>query len=169
MVHGLHVDVVLLDPVRTAALVAGLRAAGTSTATPNTAPGSAGAQPLTVPPSAITLEVRNATATPGLAARTARALRRHGYSVTATGTAPRVDQTTVRYRPDQLAAARTVAAALPRTQLVADPNLTVGVQLVLGPDASPVTRVHLGSQTPSAQPVPASPAAAAGTSAACAP
>ena len=172
VVHGLHVDVVLLDPVRTAALFAGLRAAGTSTATPNTAPGSAGAQPLTVPPSAITLEVRNATATPGLAARTARALRRHGYTVTATGTAPSVDQTTVRYRPDQLAAARTVAAALPRTQLVADPNLTVGVQLVLGPDAPSVTRVHLGSQTPSAQPVPASPAPvapAAGTSAACAP
>jgi len=172
VVHGLHVDVVLLDPVRTAALFAGLRAAGTSMATPSTAPGSAGVPPLTVPPSAITLEVRNATATPGLAARTARALRRHGYTVTATGTAPSVDQTTVRYRPDQLAAARTVAAALPGTQLVADPNLTVGVQLVLGPDAPPVTRVHLGSPTPSAQPVPASPAPvapAAGTSAACAP
>jgi len=170
LVHGLHVDVVLLDPVRAAALFTGLRAAGTSTATPSTAPGSADVQPLTVPPSAITLEVRNATSTPGLAGRTARALRRHGYTVTATGTAPSVDRTMVRYRPDQLAAARTVAASLPGTQLVADPNLTVGVQLVLGPDAPPVTRVHLGSQPP--QPAPASPAVAApaaGTSPACAP
>ena len=172
LVHGLHVDVVLLDPMRAAALFTGLRAPGTSTATPSTAPGSADTQPLTVPPSAITLEVRNATSTPGLAARTARALRRHGYTVTATGTAPRVDHTTVRYRSDELAAARTVAAALPGTQLVADPNLTVGVLLVLGPDAPPVTKVHLGSrpspsQAAAALPAPAAPAAA--PSPACAP
>jgi len=127
-----------------------------------------------VAPAAISLEVRNGTSTAGLAGRVARSLRRHGYTVTATGTASPVDQTTVRYRPDRLAAARTVAAALPGAQLQADPTLPVGVQLVLGPEAPAVLPVHLGpSATPtpsaSAPPAPASPAPAAVPAGACAP
>ena len=152
VVHGLRVDVVLLDPARTAQLFAGLHE-GTGHPAPGT--GAAG-QPLTVAPAAISLEVRNGTSTAGLAGRVARSLRRHGYTVTATGTASPVDQTTVRYRPDMLAAARTVAAALPGAQLQADPTLTVGVQLVLGPEAPAVVPVHLG---PSATPTPSGTAA----------
>jgi hypothetical protein len=109
-----------------------------------------------VAPAAISLEVRNGTSTAGLAGRVARSLRRHGYTVTAVGTASPVDQTTVRYRPDRLAAARTVAAALPGAQLQADPTLPVGVQLVLGPGAPAVVPVHLGT---SATPTPSGPAA----------
>jgi len=145
VVHGLRVDVVLLDPARTAQLFAGLH-----DGTGHPAPGAAAGQPLTVAPAAISLEVRNGTSTTGLAGRVARSLRRHGYTVTATGSVPAVDQTTVRYRPDMLAAARTVAAALPGAQLQADPTLPVGVQLVLGPDSPAVVAVHLASSaTPS--------------------
>ncbi len=169
VVHGLRVDVVLLDPARTAQLFAGLH-----DGTGHPAPGAAAGQPLTVPPAAISLEVRNGTSTTGLAGRVARSLRRHGYTVTATGSVPAVDQTTVRYRPDMLAAARTVAAALPGAQLQADPTLPVGVQLVLGPGAPAVLPVHLGpSATPtpsaSAPPAPASPVPAAAPAGACAP
>jgi len=145
VVHGLRVDVVLLDPARTAQLFAGLH-----DGTGHPAPGAAAGQPLTVAPAAISLEVRNGTSTTGLAGRVARSLRRHGYTVTATGSVPAVDQTTVRYRPDRLAAARTVAAALPGAQLQPDPTLPVGVQLVLGPDSPAVVAVHLASSaTPS--------------------
>jgi len=147
VVHGLRVDVVLLDPARTAQLFAGLHD-GTGHPAPGT--GAAAGQPLTVPPAAISLEVRNGTSTAELAGRVARSLRGHGYTVTATGTASPVDQTTVRYRPGMLAAARTVAAALPGAQLQPDPTLTVGVQLVLGPDSPAVVAVHLASSaTPS--------------------
>jgi len=145
VVHGLRVDVVLLDPARTAQLFAGLH-----DGTGHPAPGAAAGQPLTVAPAAISLEVRNGTSTAGLAGRVARSLRRHGYTVTATGSVPAVDQTTVRYRPDRLAAARTVAAALPGARLQPDPTLPVGVQLVLGPDSPAVVAVHLASSaTPS--------------------
>jgi len=145
VVHGLRVDVVLLDPARTAQLFAGLH-----DGTGHPAPGAAAGQPLTVAPAAISLEVRDGTSTAGLAGRVARSLRRHGYTVTAIGTASAVDQTTVRYRPDRLAAARTVAAALPGAQLQPDPTLPVGVQLVLGPDSPAVVAVHLASSaTPS--------------------
>jgi len=145
VVHGLRVDVVLLDPARTAQLFAGLH-----DGTGHPAPGAAAGQPLTVAPAAISLEVRNGTSTAGLAGRVARSLRRHGYTVTAIGTASPIDQTTVRYRPDRLAAARTVAAALPGAQLQPDPTLPVGVQLVLGPDSPAVVAVHLASSaTPS--------------------
>jgi len=147
LVHGLRVDVVLLDPARTAQLFAGLHD-GTGHPAPGT--GAAAGQPLTVAPAAISLEVRDGASTAGLAGRVARSLRRHGYTVTATGTASPVDQTTVRYRPGMLAAARTVAAALPGAQLQPDPTLTVGVQLVLGPDSPAVVAVHLASSaTPS--------------------
>ena len=145
VVHGLRVDVVLLDPARTAQLFAGLH-----DGTGHPAPGAAAGQPLTVAPAAISLEVRNGTSTAGLAGRVARSLRRHGYTVTAIGTASPIDQTTVRYRPGMLAAARTVAAALPGAQLQPDPTLTVGVQLVLGPDSPAVVEVQLASSaTPS--------------------
>ncbi len=145
VVHGLRVDVVLLDPARTAQLFAGLH-----DGTAHPAPGAAAGPPLTVPPAAISLEVRDGTSTAGLAGRVARSLRGHGYTVTAIGTASAVDQTTVRYRPGMLAAARTVAAALPGAQLQPDPTLTVGVQLVLGPGSPAVVAVHLASSaTPS--------------------
>jgi len=147
VVHGLRVDVVLLDPARTAQLFAGLHD-GTGHPAPGT--GAAAGPPLTVAPAAISLEVRNGTSTAGLAGRVARSLRGHGYTVTATGAASAVDQTAVRYRPGMLAAARTVAAALPGAQLQPDPTLTVGVQLVLGPDSPAVVAVHLASSaTPS--------------------
>ena len=147
VVHGLRVDVILLDPARTAQLFAGLHD-GTGHPAPGT--GAAAGQPLTVPPAAISLEVRDGTSTAGLAGRVARSLRGHGYTVTAIGAASAVDQTTVRYRPGMLAAARTVAAALPGAQLQPDPTLTVGVQLVLGPDSPAVIAVHLASSaTPS--------------------
>jgi len=145
VVHGLRVDVVLLDPARTAQLFAGLH-----DGTGHPAPGAAAGPPLTVPPAAISLEVRDGTSTAGLAGRVARSLRGHGYTVTAIGAASAVDQTTVRYRPGMLAAARTVAAALPGAQLQPDPTLTVGVQLVLGPGSPAVVAVHLASSaTPS--------------------
>jgi len=148
VVHGLRVDVVLLDPARTAQLFAGLHDGTGHPAARHGGPPPASR--LTVPPAAISLEVRNGTSTSGLAGRIARALRGHGYTVTAVGTASPVDQTTVRYRPGMLAAARTVAAALPGAQLQPDPTLTVGVQLVLGPDSPAVVAVHLASSaTPS--------------------
>ncbi len=147
VVHGLRVDVILLDPARTAQLFAGLH---DGTGHPAHGTGAAAGQPLTVPPAAISLEVRDGSSTAGLAGRVARSLRGHGYTVTAIGAASAVDQTTVRYRPGRLAAARTVAAALPGAQLQPDPTLTVGVQLVLGPDSPAVVAVHLASSaTPS--------------------
>ena len=110
---------------------------------------------LTVPPSAVTLDVLNGTGTSGLAATVAEQLRAQGFVVGAVGNETgSVPATVVRHGPTAVDQARTVAAAVPGAVLQPSDALGDGVQLVLGPGFSAVTAV----QVPAAAPAAAAPA-----------
>jgi LCP family protein required for cell wall assembly len=114
-----------------------------ASAAPSSAgPGDGAAQPLTVAPSGVTVDVLNGTGTGGLAATAADALRGQGFGVGTVGNATgSVTQTVVRYAPDAQERARTVAAAVPGAVLQADPTAGGNVQLVLGPGYTRVVAV----------------------------
>ncbi|MGY2003241.1 LCP family protein [Blastococcus sp. SYSU DS1024] len=119
-------------------------------AAPEPAPEPAAPEPLTAAPGEITVDVLNGTATTGLAATVADALRGQGFVVGAVGNEPgTVNQSVVRYGPDALERARTVAAAVPGA--VIEPSDTIGgdaVQLVIGPGYSTVVPVEVGAREP---------------------
>jgi LCP family protein required for cell wall assembly len=118
----------------------------------------------TVPPSAVTVDVLNGTGTTGLAGTVADLLRGQGFAVGAVGNEPgTVNESLVRYGPNVLEQARTVAAAVPGSVLQASDSIGDAVQLVIGPGYSTVVPVVVGP--PPAQDTPA-PTAAAPTTAA---
>lgn len=109
------------------------------------------ADALTVPPSAVSVDVLNGTATSGLAATVADQLRAQGFTVGEIGNEEgAVSSTVVRHGPAAADRARTVAAAVPGAVL--QPSDAVGdrVQLVIGPGFSAVTAVQV--PTPAAEP-----------------
>jgi hypothetical protein len=120
---------------------------------------AAAAEPLTAPPSTVTADVLNGTGTTGLAATVADLLRGQGFAVGAVGNEPgTVNETVVRYGPNVLEKARTVAAAVPGAVLQPSDSIGDTVQLVIGPGYSTVVPVEVGP--PPAQDTPAAPAAA---------
>jgi hypothetical protein len=128
--------------------------------------GDGAAQPLTVAPSGVTVDVLNGTGTGGLAATAADALRGQGFAVGTVGNATgSVTQTVVRYAPSAVEKARTVAAAVPGAVLQADPS-AAGVQLVLGPGYSRVVPVPAPAPAPAAPPAASASAAATSSPAA---
>ncbi|WP_233495939.1 LCP family protein [Geodermatophilus sp. TF02-6] len=146
-------------------------ASPTPTAPPATPTGhqpapSPASQPLTAAPSGITVDVLNGTATSGLAATVADQLRGQGFGVGQVGNEPgAVDRTVVRFEPGAEQQARTVAAAVPGSQLQPSDSVGGAVQLVLGPGYSSVVPVLIPEVTPaadaaapSAEPVAAAPA-----------
>ncbi|WP_324278476.1 LytR C-terminal domain-containing protein [Blastococcus brunescens] len=98
----------------------------------------------TVPPSSVTVDVLNGTATTGLAATVADLMRAQGFVVAAVGNEPgTVSQSVVRHGPDGLEQARTVAAAVPGAVLQSSDDLAGTVQLVVGPGYSSVVPVTI--------------------------
>jgi len=112
-----------------------------------------------VPPSAVTVDVLNGTGTTGLAGTVADLLRAQGFAVGAVGNEPgTVNESLVRYGPNVLEQARTVAAAVPGSVLQASDSIGDAVQLVIGPGYSTVVPVEVGP--PPAQDTPAATSAA---------
>ena len=119
------------------------------------APAAAPAAPEgpTVPPSAVGVDVLNGTGTTGLAATVADLLRGQGFTVGAVGNEPgTVNESVVRYGPNVLEQARTVAAAVPGAVLQPSDSIGDTVQLVIGPGYSTVVPVTI---VPAAEAPPA--------------
>jgi LCP family protein required for cell wall assembly len=128
------------------------------------APASAAAQPLTVAPAAVSVDVHNATATSGLAGTVGDLLRQQGFTVGEVGNERgTVNQTVVRHGPGVVEQARTVAAAVPGAVLQPSDAIGDTVQLVLGPGYSGVVPVQVPVPAPEVAP------AAEATTAAAAP
>jgi hypothetical protein len=104
-----------------------------------------------VPPSSVTLDVLNGTATTGLAGTVADLLKAQGFRVGAVGNEPgTVNESVVRYGPNVLEQARTVAAAVPGSVLQPSDSIEDTVQLVIGPGYSTVVPVTVGAAAPPA-------------------
>ena len=127
--------------------------------------------PLTVNPSQVLLAVQNATTTPGLAARTAVQLRAVGFRISAVGTVPAAPGTRIVFSPDRADSARTLAAAIPGSTLVSDPNTSRQLVLVLGEGPLTVLRVRASeaTTTPARAGSPATAAPLTSAAASCAP
>ena len=127
---------------------------------------------LTVAPAQITVDVLNGTGTDGLAASVAEALRGQGFTVANVGNeSGTVNQTVVRYGPNVLEPAKTVAASVPGSVLQASDSIGDTVQLVLGPGYETVVPVQIGAPpaapSPAAEPAPAEPTEAAPAPVSC--
>ncbi|MGY1794778.1 LCP family protein [Geodermatophilus sp. SYSU D00525] len=118
---------------------------------------SPAAQPLTVAPAAVTVDVLNGTATTGLASTVADLLRRQGFAVGQVGNERgTVNQTVVRHGPGVVEQARTVAAAVPGAVLQPSDAIGDTVQLVLGPGYTGVVPVQVApAPAPAAVAAPA--------------
>jgi hypothetical protein len=103
---------------------------------------------VTIAPSSIAFDVRNATTTSGLARRVADDLASLGFHITATGNAPagsNPGQTVVRYGPGRQDSARTVLAAIPGAKGVLDPSYGDRLTVVVGSNFHGVQRVVVAS------------------------
>lgn len=155
---------VVLDDQKAAQLFQGLRS-DTPPAAPAPAPAEpAAAEPLTVQPGAVRVMVYNAGGAAGLARRAAADLETGGFTVVGVpenrGTG--ATATVVRYGADKVAAARTLAAALPGATLELDRSLDRTLEAVVGSAYSGTVPVIVaGTSAPG--PAPSTPGA--GTSA----
>lgn len=120
---------------------------------------------VTVAPAGVSVDVLDATSA-GRAGTVAQGLAAVGFRTAAVGSEPAaVNETVVRYGPESLEPARTVAAAVPGAVLIESDQVGGGVQLVLGPGDPTVTPVDIGTPVPAAAAPAVSPAA--GDVAAC--
>ncbi|WP_235490307.1 LytR C-terminal domain-containing protein [Frankia sp. AvcI1] len=126
---------------------------------PSLAPGA------TAAPSQVRVTVYNGSSRSGLASQVTAALTRKGFHARNAGNASALTHVTSRviYGPGQEAEARTVAAAVPGSSVLADSSVT-GVQLVLGSGFTEVVTpaVSSGTGTSSANPAPAAGGTTAG-------
>jgi LCP family protein required for cell wall assembly len=121
-------------------------------------PGTSAKVTLAAAPADVTVRVLNGVGTAGLARRTAADLTSVGFAIADTGNAGvGATSSVVRYAPNRLDAARTLAAAVPGSVLQADPALGRTLQLVVGSSYRGAQVVQAG------QIVPAPPTARATT------
>jgi LCP family protein required for cell wall assembly len=113
-------------------------------------------EPAPLDPSAIRVDVYNATGHAGLAGDVAVELTDAGFRVGQPSNWPggRVRTTQVRYSPDRAAAGLTVAALVPGATLVEDPTLSRGVSLVLGSSFDGLDTTGLSDGTATGSPAP---------------
>lgn len=131
------------------------KAAKAAPATQSPAAKPAAAQ-LTVKPASVTVDVLNGTGTTGLAGTVADQLRAQGFTVGTVGNeAAPVTSSVVRYGPNSLERARTVAASVPGAVLQASTSIGDAVQLVIGPGYSTVVPVRVGPPAAAPSPTPA--------------
>jgi LCP family protein required for cell wall assembly len=97
--------------------------------------------PLTVAPSAITVNVENGTTRPGLAHKVAAKLTAKGYNVVTVGNAPTTNYLTsvVLYGPDKTQSSQTLHQSVPGSVRRLDPTATTTLTLIVGAD---YTKVH---------------------------
>ncbi|WP_322760814.1 LCP family protein [Frankia sp. Cr2] len=137
-------SVQIYDPGQLDTFLAPLRGHGSAALNPTGTPGTPGTpdtpgtQPeaTTVPPTAVTVDVLNGTTTSGLAISTARELTAAGFRIARVATAENrhTETSLVRYGPDGLAAAHTLATAIPGVELREDRSAGTRVTLVIGTD-----------------------------------
>jgi LCP family protein required for cell wall assembly len=116
-------------------------------APPKTAPKTSGPPKptvLTVLPENVTVKVLNGVGLDGLARKVAGELQSAGFKTVQPTNAPRTAATTVRYPPAQVAAARTVAAAVPGAVLQPSADVGAAIELVVGSNYSSVVTVQVG-------------------------
>ncbi len=101
---------------------------------------------VTVPPSQVTVTVQNGVGSQGLAGQVTAALKAEGFTTGAPARADRYGYTKsrIRYAPGQEAAARTVEAAIPGSELTEDSSVTGGIVLVVGQNYTMVKPVNVG-------------------------
>ena len=134
-------------------------------ATPSTSPK---ANVLTVAPEDVTVRVLNGVGIDGLARKVGGELASAGFRLVEPTNGPKTTTTTVRYGPDQAAAAKTLGAAVPGAVLQPDAGATL--DLVVGDNYTGVVTVKPGDPAtakPAAAPkkTPTKPAAPAVTAA----
>lgn len=151
-------SVVALEPAPTRSTPAATSVAPSTTVAPTTTAPAVDPDALTVEPGEITVDVINGVGTVGLADQASTDLAGLGFTIGELENAfEDADASVVRYRPDQAAAARTLAAAVPGSVLEEDPEHTGELQLVVGSSYSGVAPVTI------VPPPPPSPTTAAQT------
>jgi len=142
----------LFRAIREGSPLPGEAAAPTTTPpapTTSTAPSAGSA----LAPAAVPFIVRNATTTPVLAAQTATSLAKYGFTAASTDNlGVNMATTVVRYPAGQLAAAQTLASAVPGATVELTPALSSGLELVLGSnfDGTTTAPAAVGSPLPAA-------------------
>jgi LCP family protein required for cell wall assembly len=154
--HGKALVVELnLDAAKT--LFDSIRADDAITANATPAP-TAQPNDLIVKPSRIRLKVLNGSGVSGAARKAADDLAAIGFVIRDTGDADASSytQTIVRYGPSKADSARTVAAALPGSQLQLDQTLGSTIEVVIGSQYSGARPVTVASASPTTGPTPTS-------------
>ncbi|MDQ6650219.1 MAG: LCP family protein [Actinomycetota bacterium] len=148
-IHGIEQSVVLIDQAKAGAMFGALRNdANVAGPAPTSSPASP--TPLLVSPAQVPVSVLNGSGRPRQAALAAAELRKAGFLVVRVGNSVSSEHTVVRYGNGREEAARTLAAAVPGSSLVADASLTETLALVVGADFSAVRALP-----PAAPPAPA--------------
>ncbi len=154
---GLLESVVLLDDAKGEQLFQAVRD-DVPPGAPAPTPKASAAAALTVPPARVRVEVLNGAGVAGLGRRAATDLREAGFAVLGTPGNEGTGATTtiVRYGSDRADSARTLAAAVPGSQLQLDPSLTSGkLQLLVGSGYTGARAVTVtGAPTRAASPRP---------------
>jgi LCP family protein required for cell wall assembly len=146
LIGGSYASVVKWDPVLAPQLFGDL-----SADRPVDAADQGKAAKVTIPPSSVSVDVRNATSTQGLAAGVASQLSGIGFRILGTGNAPAgsdPNTTVIRYGPARADSARTAAAAIPGAKLQLDPSYGSRLLVIVGANFHGVQRVVVA--TPSA-------------------
>jgi len=146
LIGGVYASVVKWDPVLAPQLFNDL-----SADRPIGAADQGKSAKVTIPPSSVSVDVRNATQTQGLAAGVASQLSGLGFHISGTGNAPAGSNpaaTVVRYGPQRVDSARTLAAAVPGSKLQLDQSFGSGLQLIVGSDFHGVQRVVVATTSP---------------------
>ncbi|HEY8482314.1 MAG TPA: LCP family protein [Spirillospora sp.] len=108
----------------------------------------------TVPPEKISVRVRNAIGTPGLATKAGGQLKELGFEVTVVPGVARtgLQRTQILYGPDGADSAKTLAAAIPGAKPKKVPSLGSRLEIMVGADWDGVKRIKVPSASPSASP-----------------
>lgn len=122
-----------------------------------------------VPPGQVRVQVQNGSGVAGLGARADRQLRAEGFATSgyaSNAAGPdTAERTVVRYDPRWDQSVRTLAAALPRAELVPVPNLGGTMQVILGRDFTGVARTAKAATVAKAKPPAPPPATSSAPSA----
>jgi LCP family protein required for cell wall assembly len=110
---------------------------------------------VSVAPADVFVTVQNGVGRTGLAGQVAGALQGKGFKVAPPNSADHIGYPTtlVRYAPGQIESAKTVAAAVPGSQLQEDATVSNGIVLTLGNNYTSVTSVQVIGQAAPTQPV----------------
>ncbi len=145
-------DVLIWDQAKARALFAAINNdQPIVTPVPSASASSSTASGLTVAPGSITLKVANGTSTTGLGTKAANELAGVGFAISGRATnapAPVGASTVISYDPRDAVAAKTVAAAIAGSTLVAVPGLGHTIHVSVGTSYAGVRKVGTGSSAP---------------------